>query len=87
MPDRRKPVRVARAENHAAEVDRLLRSAAIPAYLGAPLRRHVGDLIALLIEAEDALRATRVRERQHAALLHQLATPAPATPDHEAVPL
>lgn len=87
MPDRRKPVRVARAENHAAEVDHLLRSAALPAYLGAPLRRHVGDLVTLLIEAEADLRATRVRERQHAALLHQLSTPSPATPDPEPVPL
>ena len=87
MPDRRKPVRVARAENHAAEVNHLLRSAALPPYIAAPMRRHVGDLVALLIEAEDALRATRVTERQHAALLHQLATPAPVTPDPEAVPL
>lgn len=87
MKRRQSTIRIRRARDTAASIDRLLLHHAIPPHVAKAIRRHVEDIVAVVVETEDHLTDARVTVRQHAALLHQLSTPVPATPDPEAVPL
>ncbi len=79
--------RVTRASTAALRIEATIALYGLAPLLAARLRSETSALVKCLTEAEDALHRERVRRVQAEALLAQLTTPSPTTPEPETVPL